>query len=93
MNVLIYPFFLGISGKTQLLYAFVYTSRYLDVFTDGLPANTPGKLVYIILGYISVITIFFLFRKSYERKHDTCRLFSNLQVIILLRNISVETIL
>lgn len=76
-----YPFliisdacFTGISGKSQILFAIVYTTRYLDLFTTYVSTyNTFMKLVFIMT---SIVTIFLMnakFKATYDHNHDTFR--------------------
>ena len=66
----------GISLKTQELYALVFASRYLDIFTDFISLyNTVMKLIFLgssfsILWYMRRHK---LVRRSYDREQDTFR--------------------
>ncbi|XP_023245226.1 uncharacterized protein LOC111642874 [Copidosoma floridanum] len=60
---------------TQFLYMMVYATRYLDLFTVFISIeNTILKVLYIILGYCTLLTIFLFFRKTYEHEYDTFRI-------------------
>ncbi|XP_012168478.1 ER lumen protein-retaining receptor [Bombus terrestris] len=65
----------GISGKSQILFAIVYTTRYLDLFTTYVSTyNTFMKLVFIMT---SIVTIFLMnakFKATYDHNHDTFRI-------------------
>jgi ER lumen protein retaining receptor len=62
----------GISGKSQLLFAIVYMSRYLDIFTTFISAyNTVMKLMFITASCTTVYLIYFHFRATYDGNHDT----------------------
>ncbi|XP_018576335.1 ER lumen protein-retaining receptor-like [Anoplophora glabripennis] len=62
----------GISGKTQVLFALVYSARYLDVWTNYITIyNSAFKITYIILHSVIVVLIFVIFRKSYRKTEDT----------------------
>lgn len=63
----------GISGKSQILYAIVFTMRYLD-----LPANISAdafylssmKVVYIAISFMIVYMIYGPYKKTYDRDQD-----------------------
>uniref|UniRef100_A0A8C4T8F1 ER lumen protein-retaining receptor n=1 Tax=Erpetoichthys calabaricus TaxID=27687 RepID=A0A8C4T8F1_ERPCA len=65
----------GISGKSQVLFAFVFTTRYLDLFTSFISIyNSVIKVVFLILTYATVYLIYIRFRESYDKENDTFRL-------------------
>ena len=72
------PFCAGISLKTQELYALVFATRYLDIFTDFISLyNTVMKLIFLgssfsIVWYIRHHKIV---RRSYDKDQDTFRHF------------------
>lgn len=67
-------FVAGISGKSQLLFALVYTTRYLDLLSTYISAyNTFMKLVFISASYATVYLIYMKFRATYDHNHDTFR--------------------
>uniref|UniRef100_A0A915Q6T2 ER lumen protein-retaining receptor n=1 Tax=Setaria digitata TaxID=48799 RepID=A0A915Q6T2_9BILA len=58
----------GLSGKSQLLFAFVFSSRYLDLFTNFIsPYNTIMKVFFLISSYGTVCVMFFKFKATYDR--------------------------
>lgn len=62
----------GISGKSQILFAIVYITRYLDIFTTFIsPYNTVMKLIFISASCATVYLIYFHFRATYDGNHDT----------------------
>ena len=62
----------GISGKSQVLYALVFTTRYLDLFTNFIsPYNTIMKILFLLVSYTTVFMIFVSFKKTYDKKYDT----------------------
>ncbi|ROL49865.1 ER lumen protein-retaining receptor 3 [Anabarilius grahami] len=64
----------GISGKSQVLFALVFTTRYLDLFTAFISIyNTIMKMVYLVLAYSTVSLIYFRFRNSYDSESDSFR--------------------
>jgi len=64
----------GISGKSQCLFALVFLTRYLDLFTAFISVyNTVMKVVFIIATIASCYLILFKFRNTYDSNHDTFR--------------------
>ena len=64
----------GISGKSQFLFALVFTTRYLDIFTNFVsPYNTVMKVVFLVTTYGTLYLIFFKFKATYDSNHDTFR--------------------
>ncbi|KAL3982510.1 ER lumen protein-retaining receptor 2 [Acanthocheilonema viteae] len=64
----------GLSGKSQLLFALVFTSRYLDLFNFISSYNTIMKIFFLVSSYGTVYLMFFKFRATYDRNHDTFRI-------------------
>lgn len=66
--------FAGISGKSQILFAIVYTTRYLDLFTTFISAyNTFMKIVFIVASVTTVFLMYIKFKATYDHNHDTFR--------------------
>jgi len=66
--------FTGISGKSQILFAIVYTTRYLDLFTTFISAyNTFMKIVFIAASLATVFLMYIKFKATYDHNHDTFR--------------------
>ncbi|XP_052068749.1 ER lumen protein-retaining receptor-like isoform X2 [Mytilus californianus] len=63
----------GISGKSLILFALVYTTRYLDLFSVISVYNTILKVIYIITSYVTLYLIYIKFRYTYDRSNDTFR--------------------
>lgn len=64
----------GISGKSQILFALVYTTRYLDLLTTYISAyNVFMKIIFIVTSYATVFLIYVKFKVSYDHNHDTFR--------------------
>lgn len=64
----------GISGKSQFLFALVYTTRYLDLLTNFVSLyNTFMKVVFIGTSYGTLYLMYVKFRATYDRNHDTFR--------------------
>lgn len=62
----------GISGKTQLLFAIVYMTRYLDLLEYFVSFyNTALKVMFISLSLLTVGLIFIVYHKTYEHALDT----------------------
>uniref|UniRef100_A0A665X2E0 ER lumen protein-retaining receptor n=3 Tax=Percomorphaceae TaxID=1489872 RepID=A0A665X2E0_ECHNA len=64
----------GISGKSQVLFALVFTTRYLDLLTSFISLyNTTMKIIYIGCAYATVYLIYIKFKATYDGNHDTFR--------------------
>ncbi|MEQ2192865.1 hypothetical protein XENOCAPTIV_018670 [Xenoophorus captivus] len=64
----------GISGKSQVLFALVFTTRYLDLFTVYISAyNSVMKVVFLALSYATVYLIYMRFKNTYNSENDTFR--------------------
>ncbi|XP_046989222.1 ER lumen protein-retaining receptor [Schistocerca americana] len=65
----------GISGKSQILFALVYTTRYLDLLTSYISAyNTAMKIFFIAASYATVYLMYVKFKATYDHNHDTFRI-------------------
>lgn len=65
----------GISGKSQILFALVFTTRYVDLVISFISVyNTVMKVVYILCAYITVYLIYIKFKATYDSNHDTFRM-------------------
>jgi ER lumen protein retaining receptor len=67
---------LGVSLKTQELYALVFATRYLDLFTSFISLyNTAMKLIFLGSSFSIVwyIRRHKMVRRSYDKEHDTFR--------------------
>ncbi|XP_063229519.1 ER lumen protein-retaining receptor [Bacillus rossius redtenbacheri] len=75
----------GISGKSQILFALVYTTRYLDLLTTFISAyNTFMKVVFIGTSYATLYLMYVKFKATYDHNHDTFRIeFLVLPVVVL----------
>lgn len=66
---------LGISGKSQILFATVYLSRYLDLFTTFVSVyNTFMKVVFIGSSLGTLYLMYLKFRATYDHNHDSFRI-------------------
>jgi len=64
----------GISGKSQFLFALVFTTRYLDLFTNFISLyNSTMKCIYIGCAYFTVYLVYVKFKATYDGNHDTFR--------------------
>ncbi|KAJ7570194.1 hypothetical protein O6H91_01G109700 [Diphasiastrum complanatum] len=66
----------GISLKTQELYALVFATRYLDLFTDFISVyNTAMKVIFLATSFSIVwyIRSHKAVRRSYDKEQDTFR--------------------
>lgn len=65
----------GISGKSQILFGIVYTTRYLDLVTTYVSAyNTLMKIFFLASSYATIYLIYIKFRATYDHNHDTFRI-------------------
>ena len=65
----------GISGKTQLLFALVFTTRYIDLFTVYISLyNTVMKCVYLLCSYATIYLIYHKFKPTYNHENDKFRI-------------------
>ncbi|CAO1382546.1 unnamed protein product [Diamesa hyperborea] len=65
----------GISGKSQILFAIVYISRYLDLFTTYVSLyNTFMKVVFIGSSLGTLYLMYLKFRATYDHNHDSFRI-------------------
>lgn len=65
----------GISGKSQLLFAIVFTCRYLDLLSNYVSLyNTLMKIIFIASSYATVHLIYRKFKTTYGRSQDTFRI-------------------
>ncbi|KAG8284361.1 hypothetical protein J6590_104584 [Homalodisca vitripennis] len=64
----------GISGKSQVLFAIVYTARYLDLVTTYISAyNTTMKVFFLAASYGTIYLMYIKFKATYDHNHDTFR--------------------
>uniref|UniRef100_A0A1W7RAJ1 ER lumen protein-retaining receptor n=1 Tax=Hadrurus spadix TaxID=141984 RepID=A0A1W7RAJ1_9SCOR len=64
----------GISGRSQILFSVVYTSRYLDLLTNFIsPYNSVMKVIFIGASFATLYLIYMKFRATYDHNHDTFR--------------------
>uniref|UniRef100_A0A0D6QSA4 ER lumen protein-retaining receptor n=1 Tax=Araucaria cunninghamii TaxID=56994 RepID=A0A0D6QSA4_ARACU len=66
----------GISLKTQELYALVFITRYLDIFTDYISFyNTVMKIIFVAssISIVWYIRSHKIVRRSYDKEQDTFR--------------------
>lgn len=65
----------GISGKSQILFALVFATRYLDLFTNFVSIyNSVMKVIYIGSAFTTVYFIYVKFKATYDGNHDTFRI-------------------
>ena len=65
---------LGISGKSQVLFALVFTTRYLDLVLNFISIyNTVMKVIFLVSAYATLYLMFLKFRATYDSNHDTFR--------------------
>lgn len=65
----------GISGRSQILFALVFVTRYLDLFTHFISLyNTLMKIFYIASSFGTIYLMYVKFKATYDRNHDTFRI-------------------
>jgi len=65
----------GLSGKSQIMFALVYTTRYLDLFFTFVSVyNTCMKIIFIASSYATIYLMYTKFKATYDSNHDTFRL-------------------
>ena len=85
---LIYGCFIivGISGKSQILFALTYTTRYLDLLTNFVSVyNTFMKVIFLAASYATLWLIYMKFRATYDQNHDTFRLALKILLMMITR--------
>jgi len=64
----------GISGRSQGLFALVFLTRYLDLFTNFISLyNTAMKIFFLASSIGTVYLMFLKFKATYDHNHDTFR--------------------
>ncbi|PAV81248.1 hypothetical protein WR25_08463 [Diploscapter pachys] len=64
----------GISARSQILFALVFSTRYADIFTVFVsPYNTAMKIIFLVATYYTVYLIFYEYRITYEKESDNLR--------------------
>lgn len=65
----------GISGRSQVLFAIVFLTRYLDLFTNFVSVyNTAMKCFFIASSLGTVYLMYIKFKATYDHNHDTFRI-------------------
>ena len=65
----------GISGKSQILFAIVFTTRYLDLLTNFVSLYNTAMKVFFIAGAFGTIYLMLVkFKATYNSNHDTFRI-------------------
>ncbi|KAL9925630.1 ER lumen protein-retaining receptor [Glossina fuscipes] len=64
----------GISGKSQVLFALVYLTRYLDLFTTYVSLyNSVMKVIFLASSGATVYLMYVKFKATYDHNHDSFR--------------------
>lgn len=64
----------GISGKSQCLFALVFLTRYVDLFTSFVSLyNTVMKCIFVASTVATCYMIFVKFKATYDSNHDSFR--------------------
>lgn len=65
----------GISGKSQILFAMVYLTRYLDLFTRYVSLyNSVMKMLFLAASGATIYLMYVKFKATYDRNHDSFRI-------------------
>jgi ER lumen protein retaining receptor len=65
----------GISGRSQMLFALVFITRYLDLFTSFISVyNTVMKVFFLTSSLGTVYLMYVKFKATYDHNHDTFRI-------------------
>ncbi|KAG8138143.1 hypothetical protein E2320_004060 [Naja naja] len=65
----------GISGKSQILFALVFTTRYLDLCIIFISFyNTIMKVIFLLCAYATLYLIYGKFWKTFDSEQDSFRL-------------------
>jgi len=68
-------FVAGLSGKSQIMFAIVFSTRYLDLFTIFVSVyNSVMKVIFIVSSYATIFFMYKKFRATYDSNHDTFRI-------------------
>ncbi|XP_037960853.1 ER lumen protein-retaining receptor [Teleopsis dalmanni] len=65
----------GISGKSQILFALVFFTRYLDLFTTYVSLyNSLMKVLFLSASGATVYLMYVKFKATYDHNHDSFRI-------------------
>jgi len=65
----------GISLKSQILYAIVFSTRYLDLFTNFTSLyNSVMKVIFLSATYGILYLMLYKYKHTYDKEHDTFRI-------------------
>ena len=65
---------LNFVGRSQGLFALVFLTRYLDLFTNFISLyNTAMKVFFLVSSIGTVYLMFMKFKATYDHNHDTFR--------------------
>ncbi len=61
-------------GRSQVLFALVFITRYLDLFTNFISVyNTAMKIFFLVSSIGTVYLMYMKFKATYDHNHDTFR--------------------
>jgi len=64
----------GISGRSQVLFAVLFVTRYLDLVTNFISLyNTAMKIFFLVSSWGTVYLMYVKFKATYDSNHDTFR--------------------
>ena len=62
------------TGRSQILFAVVFTTRYLDLLTNFISLyNTTMKIFFLGSSFGTVYLMYMKFKATYDTNHDTFR--------------------
>ncbi|CAI2737591.1 unnamed protein product, partial [Dicrocoelium dendriticum] len=62
----------GLSGRSQVAFALVFTTRYIDLLTTFISLyNSAAKIIFIASSYFTVYLMYKKFKATYDSNHDT----------------------
>jgi len=65
----------GISGKSQILFLFVFITRYLDIFTNFISIyNTSIKIFFILSTLTNIFLVFVKYKGTISSDQDTVKI-------------------
>lgn len=65
----------GISARSQVLFVLVFSTRYLDLFTNFISLyNSAMKVFFLVSSYWTLYLMWYKFKATYDRNHDTFRI-------------------
>ena len=74
MKKVLKQFFQSTLGRSQLLFALVFITRYLDLFSSFISVyNTAMKVFFLVSSMGTCYLMYIKFKATYDSNHDTFR--------------------